>query len=1100
MGKNSEYRRLEAKLYKKGNLSLEDMQSIKKNFKLEEMFSLLELASQSPKLSQRLFSDARNFQTLLMERFPFIFSGWWNEHTLEKEIASELSFLTAQVCLKTQEIRDFIQAREQFEINFMQGKYSDALEIISHLEKEYGPSYWSLDSRMSMLASDKRGESNHFYFDSQVTCDNIFFNTYMKISYYRFLREVMGSYFNVLVKEIWQIYDKETNKLSKLNSNFRVGFKVYVTSKIYLNFEYTLSDIRHLLVVSDRLTTIDKYILLERLMSWLCSSSVYNKNSIAKDLLCCAVLLWEKTGAITWLNIRVLLGDHLDITLTPRKRAVNTCLEQFCHGEKAECHKLCEEALLTNSNCFPLIDLLAKSGECSKTGRPYDELADFIRALYLKQKRDSEFTGIVFQCDGYERIYGHFTFGIQFGVIVENETRPIDVDEKIRYVSALLQSDYTPSKLAFFLSGERRSSFIQKYKGIIGSLYFCDWHIATYSETDKETMGSFCCDTTSQCLNTINSYSQNNCFDLEKVIPKNLDLIEKNTCTSFFFKKQFNLSVENNKILDAIIIYIQAFFYSQWMVNTIDYTKIQDHITRDEKKSLERSLFYCLFAYITRFELAGGEQFSETVISSCKKIIAQTKDQSPINLLNDPNRSNEKEKIYFLRNICTYDGLRRLNQGKKLAQELYEERLNIINHILPFYEENQNVEDIHALNDEKEKITSKLSQLDIARCINRGKINTSWIVFSDEADDAITSIYNLVKNTEGGNLLEAYVNAFRMVEKDYVKEINRILSIAIRHGILEAELLRFIKKEEIIADGAVEPKCVTRFMRGLYNFINSLMEDYIIAVDKPGDSRKLVLHADEAVIRCSFESLPQNLAAPEVIKKVYNNILEEELRKSLGQWGPYISRLIYTEIKLLLEDLFKNGDDSLKTKANKTIDLLEDETKKLKDWFMITENQEIRYRLATLCKALEQEWDGLKTEIQQDMSVMGSTINFLYTIIRELAWNAKKHGGDEEKKVAIQMNIYGEENHIVFKVENYISADSLETIDEHIIEIREVIQSVEKVDQTIIEKTSSSEGKSGYKKIVKLLKRKYEGRYQIDVDHKDRLFYVKISFDREALA
>lgn len=1099
MERNREFKRLKKKLCKKGKLSHDDMISMKRNLTLEEMLSLLELLNEYPELSCRLFSDAENFHSLLVKRFPYVFSGWKDEHVLEAEIGCELKFLTAQICLKAREIQAFIKIRERFELYFMRGEYLEALAVIDDLEEKYGYSYWGLDSRICVLVLNSRKKFVQFYQENMEVRDDIFLKTYLKTSYYRFLKEVRGTYFNAQLKEIWKNYNKET---ADSEPNFRTGFQVYITSKIDMNFQYTLYDIRHLLVVSDQLTIIDKYILLEHLLSWLCANSVYNNSLIVPDMLSCVTLLWEKTNAIIWYNMRILLGDNLNITLTPRRCIINSCLKKMCDGELLQCHQLCEDGLVIYSNCFSLIDLLAKSGDCQRNGKPYAELAQFIRSLYLKEGKNSEFTGLVYLCDGYERIYSHFTFGAQLGVVIENETRPINIDEKIRYVSALLQSDYIPSKLTFFLAEGKQTNFIQKYKEALGSLYFSDWHIATYSETEAETLNYFCCDATSRCLNRIKLNSLDRPFDLGEIV-KNLDEIGKNICKSFSFKNQFNLSVEHNNILEAITVYVQAYFCSEWMVNTIDYTKIQDCITRDIKSDLEYSIFYCLYAFITRFEVAIGESLSETVISSCKKIISSMPNQSPISLLEDPLCTDEKVKIYFLRNICTYDALRRLNRGKKLVQELYRERLDIIDRIIPFYEANKNQEDLHALMCERNTISSKLSQLDIARCINRGKINTSWIVFSEEAEDAIISMYNLYKNTIGNNGLNEYINIFRMVERDYIKEINRILSITIRHGILEGELLRFIKKGEISTESSdisiQEKNLVMQFIEALYTFLNSLMNNYIVATYKCEDDRKLILHVDDETLKSSFEMLPQEIYGPERLKKEYSDILEKELAKKLASWGRKVCQHIYVEIKILLEELCTKCTGKLQTNVNKVIDLLEYETEKLQSWFTITENQKVKYRLTTLCETLEQEWGQLQVKIEKDLTVTGDTINFLYTVIRELIWNAEKYSGYYGNKINLTVNIYVEEDYIVFKVENNISPEALKVVDMRIAEIQRIINSEEKADQTIIEKSNIYEGKSGYRKITKLLKRKYEGHYKIHIDHTDCVFYVKISFELEVL-
>lgn len=93
-----------------------------------------------------------------------------------------------------------------------------------------------------------------------------------------------------------------------------------------------------------------------------------------------------------------------------------------------------------------------------------------------------------------------------------------------------------------------------------------------------------------------------------------------------------------------------------------------------------------------------------------------------------------------------------------------------------------------------------------------------------------------------------------------------------------------------------------------------------------------------------------------------------------------------------------------------------------------------------------------------------------------------------------------EEENIVFKVINNIEKSMTScTIESNIQELEDIINSVEKSDTKIFNRKDIHEGKSGYQKIVKLLKRSYDGLYSIGVTYNEEEFIVEMSLALGAL-
>lgn len=1091
-----ERNRIIMNLLKKG-IYMDDIKKIKKSAQLHDMFSILSIMYQTPRYAKFLQSKVIKYDDLLLCKFPHIFTGQFREEVLIQEIIGEVRFLTCQILLEYNKINDFLVMRNKFETLFMRGEFEEAISLVKNFEKNNGFSFWGIDSILCTLSYSDVSKADKFCDEIMEKCNNSSVKAYINIGRFRFLKDVTGVYFRAQSENIIQEYDECENE-----SNLREAFKRYLKINVDISRGLDLNDIRYLLIICNYISLFDRYLILEKILGWLCSEAVFQEGELNKCTYECAMFLKEKISCYFWKNICTLLGDNEKINIKDEKIIINDGLKLFCNGNEKEAYNYCEKMLMQYSNSFPLINLMAKSGECLKSTIPYLELSWFVRRLYLKKGKDEEFIEIVELCNVYERIYSFFSFGNNLAVIIENETRPIMLQGKISYVNALLSLNFTPSKLAYFLPESRYQIFLSKYIDSVGDLFFSDWQISIFSDMKKELESYYIYDQVSHMLNMIkeNSYSE------EKLLLeiKGKNIIFENICISFYLKKQFDCFVKEEKLLDAINLYVKSFFISQWMVIKMDSKKIDEKITRKLKCYLENHLSYCIYAFITRFELCRGENISETVVNSCRKIL-KNKGVSAADIKIPTNELDRKKILYFLRYICTYDGLRRINMRVALAQELYSERLQIIKKIIPYYD---NSKDRHVLDMEMKKIIAKMEYLDIAKCINKGKINTGWIVFSDYAQGALISIYNIYNNSIEKNNWTAYLDAFVIVKKDYVQEVNRILSITIRHGILEGELLRFLKRGKINADRKDikdgDKKSIERFYKQVYELIDELLDNYIVSTYKYEMDTKLLLYVDDNILFESFRKLPEKIESPEDIERVYSEILKQELENRLPSWSKKITSFIDKEMRLYLNELYKDCTDVLKTDVNKTCDLLGEEIEKLKQWFSVTENQEVTYRLATLGDVLEQEWGCVEVcfNVNEDTIVKGNVINLLYTIIRELIWNAEKYSGykEDDTNFKIYINMYTVEDNIVFEVKNNIKEyTDINNSEENINEINEIIEEVEKYDVNERTRKDIREGKSGYRKIVKLLKRVCDNNYKIVPKLDNGFFKVKMTILMEAL-
>lgn len=1061
---------------------------IKSNSDFEQLKGIMPLVLKNKNLKRYLQVKANVIDDVILRKnITTRFTKQYQIDTNKQEFIRELSFLAVELSHFGEEIKGFLSLRRDFERTYMQGHTEKAIDIAEKIERMYGHSFWGISSIMVSLSDDNvRMLARQRMLLEE--CKDPLVKAFVKMSGYRFTKDITGKYFLTQFENILLQCDEEES-----NTALASMFKRYMQVIIDPTKRMEHLELCELLMISTYLPLIDKYCLCEKIFGCLCSELIYDKDGNVDYVINCVELLNEKLQAPLWDNILLLLKKSSEVKIREEKLVAHKGLELFCTGQYNDCYLYCEDNLKQYSDNFALINLMAKCADIDKSDAPYYELANFIRKLYKKEK--SEFVEVIKACDIYERFYNHFSFGLNLAIIIDTETNPVMRNEQILYINALIQSKFMPSKLAFFMEKQQTIDFIRNYKAICGELYFSDWQISTFPEATEEAMSYFSCDNISLFL----------------MRNKRGIVCETDNFTNFInaqkAKTVFDNAIQNSSIILAIEIYVSAFFESQWMVRKMDISKVNEKITRSIKKELEFNLAYCIYAYLTRYQLQKGEVISETVIKSCKNILMQNKVDVPSSLVWPEDELECKKMEYFLRHICTYEVLRRLKRKVTLVQEVLSERVLILEKLIKYYQPQGRVEDIKNLIKEKNNVVTEINCLDIASCINKGKINTRWIILSDEANEAIIYMYKkFIKDNH--NTLNAFIEAFATVKKDYVQEINRILSINIRHGILESELFRFFKKGGIADEKNTSKKtneAISEFNNRIYRLMDELLEYYIIASHKYDSDKKLVLYVDEEILKKYFDNL-KNITMEEDIRDIYLKILNEELENSLPAWGNTVCQKINSEIKLYLTNLYEAVDKKTKNKVNKVMDLWSEELKKLQQWFTVAHNQDTHYRLVALGDVLQQEWEYLqiKSEVDDDIIVEGNVINFLYTIMRELISNAEKciNLGCNDESFDTKITFSNVNDMLNIRVINSVPHSlTSEQIKKDLEEINKIIVTSEKADSRISNRKDIHEGRSGYKKIVKLLKRNYEERYILKPEflETDYKFIVTLQIEMEAL-
>ena len=282
-----EYSRIMVNLINKRIFS-SDIQYIKKYANLNEMLKILSIMNKTTRNTKSFQHKANSYDNIIHPRFPHIFTGQLREDIMEKEIEGELRFLTAQIVMESNKITNFINIRNEFECLFMSGHYEQAINKVELFEKENGFSFWSLDCNVLGRSYYSVNRVDKFCKKTIHECSNLPIETYIKISKYRFLKDITMPFFNAQFDNYMQKFNE-----TEPNSNFKEAFKRYIVANIDIARGMDYSDIRYLLIIANYLPLFDCYCILEQVIGWLCSESIYENKKINECIIECALLLRE---------------------------------------------------------------------------------------------------------------------------------------------------------------------------------------------------------------------------------------------------------------------------------------------------------------------------------------------------------------------------------------------------------------------------------------------------------------------------------------------------------------------------------------------------------------------------------------------------------------------------------------------------------------------------------------------------------------------------------------------------------------------------------------------------------------------------------------
>lgn len=238
---------------------------------------------------------------------------------------------------------------------------------------------------------------------------------------------------------------------------------------------------------------------------------------------------------------------------------------------------------------------------------------------------------------------------------------------------------------------------------------------------------------------------------------------------------------------------------------------------------------------------------------------------------------------------------------------------------------------------------------------------------------------------------------------------------------------------------------------------------------------------------------------PVGLKEIYLRLLNDKLKRELKGLGENVYDILKEDIYKELMELDKCIDYSMRDQVKICMDQLEMGLQQIKEWFDFAKNQTTPYKFDAWLELMRSEYTCL--EIRKgsfdDFSINGNSVTCLYNVFNNFLFNVVRHSGYSEIDPLLKLQLEIEQKHsnetqkkIRFRITNRVDQNKDQKV---------ILQDVDKICELIkekdsVEKYQTEEGKSGYKKIIRLLEKGFYNCWKMNVGYEQdiRIFWVDL--------
>ncbi len=597
---------------------------------------------------------------------PFQFTG---------NFKKEYKWLTNILENYLEEIDNFLNQKNKFEIHILNEEFEEANSILNEIEDSFGVSLWSIEATLIIEERINGSESN-----------------WNKLSFY--LTEINNPIYEFIINssskriETKLSYESFLNQfqsdIDTINANGLIeDFFVFKNFNI-VNYSYKYNNLDSVLYVSNVFSVIDQYLILVDVILFNISESNENDKlflsfiNIAKNYI---------KNDYRIINIYNTINEKKEIIQSERNSEILDCLNFYYSGQFTLALGKAKEGIRNFPNEYEYYEIYCKSLinlNKGLTSLGYSTIIDDILINtfdLLTFKKDTQ--------ESWKKLlksslfFMNSSFGKQiFGLLAEVE----DKSKKNHIIGFLSSSFNSPKNLTLIKS---RESIIDNYNILLNNHCF---KIQLFKQGENmlfsEKLSEF--GTQEIMFRAIRSFNKQNYKEVINLLEDNSDF---NT-NSYYFERKISLLYYSyfklNLLKDALLLFGTVLLDNSIFTQKLNYFELFETI----KETYNKEDFIHLIEYPILFSLISKEYDLYEAYDD----FIYTLDNFNIKEF-DTNHFIEKFSleriIYFLNNVVTIDTLKYSTEYNSIG-EVEENRIDILNILI-------SIDSLNKLNYEKER-------------------------------------------------------------------------------------------------------------------------------------------------------------------------------------------------------------------------------------------------------------------------------------------------------------------------------------------------------------------------------------------------------------
>lgn len=782
----------------------------------------------------------------------------YNIDNLEANFNESIAFLK----LYNSEIEKFLKFKEDFEFNFLFGKYELCENILDDSKKEISYSNWYL-YHMFLVKEYKGGFDSNFSYLKEIISSGaehpihgIFAFTFSRMVEKDLSIKNFQKYVEV---EVYNFYNlKKDSKIRSFLKSYIEPFEIY--------FHENINDI---FIGEEGCSIIDRYINLRKFMINLLHT---NKEECKKYL----VKILKFTNDSFFYRMHVLLTGETTYlgTNTLESKLLFEILDLYTIGDYKKCIELSSNYLEKFGLSIDVIEINLKShinlGIEFEIVNKNNIYYDVMILIYNVLKKNDLAVESLISLTNISFSLHNFNLSIQIQYFV-NKTINSSNYKFYKRVYPLFTKSLTPKIINEYSSNKKKiliENFSKIYKSSNTIDFFStliDFEVENHFDKTKNSIPE------SRILLHLSKILLEKKMYLDVI--KNLEplrgkLVNQPHLQEEYLKRIYEAYSKEDQIIQCIEIYIENYFINKHLLDNIEYSTEVKFINDVGYKTLHINIDLVLYAHICKA--------SSTVTPLIyKRFMNKIKTDKPSNI--DIKSFEKRKLVYFLKNICIQNTLSRDVRNFKTLNDIYLERVKICQLLIKIDEPNRNIYideiihitktikikerirdidnsriyvDINGLNEYDLKDFSKnFSRYKRIKSLKDEATDDLFIMVSNGVDSDFEKSLNYKKKylTQDDALSKIFVELFMEIRDKYLfsneNGLDSYLSTRIRHGTITGQLRTvfnelnlittkdsntniYLDNNKLIKKLSIDEKYLNKFNLIMNKFSNDI-DDYI---------------------------------------------------------------------------------------------------------------------------------------------------------------------------------------------------------------------------------------------------------------------------------